>query len=217
MNYLQRGAVAGIALLVAGLAQAAGDPQRGQTIVMQGDGSGAPCLACHGMDGAGNDMGGFPRLAGMDAGYLIKQMQDYRSGARTSAIMAPNVDNLSDEQMADVAAYYAAQQGAATSAAEASAEVLALGEKLVKQGDWDSYLPPCETCHGPGSLGVGATFPELAGQHASYLKTQLQAWQQGTRSNDPNQLMLAIAARLSPEQIEAVAAYLARQPQHGGQ
>ena len=88
MNYLQRGAVAGIALLVAGLAQAAGDPQRGQTIVMQGDGSGAPCLACHGMDGAGNDMGGFPRLAGMDAGYLIKQMQDYRSGARTSAIMA---------------------------------------------------------------------------------------------------------------------------------
>ncbi len=203
------------ALVFCGVAHAAGDAQRGQTVVMQGNGSGAPCLACHGLDGAGNDAAGFPRLAGLDAGYLVKQMQDYRAGTRQSAIMAPNVDNLDDQQIADVAAWYAGQTAAVPPLADADAELLALGEKLATRGDWDNYVVPCESCHGPGNDGVGSAFPRLAGQHAGYIKQQLQAWKSGARSNDPDQLMLAIAARLSDEQIEAVATYLARQPIQG--
>ena len=100
----------------------------------------------------------------------------------------------------------------APAAVTASEEQLALGKKLALEGDWDNYLPPCSSCHGPNNQGVDGTFPGIAGQHASYLKQQLELWQQGQRTSDPVQLMEAIAKRLSPEQIEAVAAYLASQP-----
>ncbi|GGC04151.1 cytochrome c [Marinobacterium zhoushanense] len=212
MIITRRGGAFAALLLTTALAQAAGDVDRGATIVMQGDGQGgAPCLACHGSDGAGNDGAGFPRLAGLDAGYLAAQLRDYREGRRISAVMAPNASRLNDQQIEDVAAYYTVQTLAVTPA-ELPADLLAKGEQLVKQGDWDNYIVPCETCHGPGAQGVGATFPGLSGQHSTYLRQQLEAWKNGTRNNDPNQLMLAIAARLSDEQIQAVSAYLSQQP-----
>ncbi|MBR9883206.1 MAG: cytochrome c4 [Oceanospirillales bacterium] len=216
MIITRRGGAFAVLLLASGLLQAAGNADRGATIVMQGDGQGgAPCLACHGNDGAGNDGAGFPRLAGLNAGYLAAQLRDYRDGRRTNAIMAPNAAHLSDQQIEDVAAYYA-MQNVVVKPAEQPADLLAQGEKLVKQGDWDNYIVPCETCHGPGAQGVGATFPGLSGQHPTYLRQQLEAWKNGTRTNDPNQLMLAIAARLSDEQIQAVSAYLSQLPTSGG-
>jgi len=121
------------AALAWGTVQAAGVPEEGQKIVMQGDGSGAPCLACHGMDGAGNDAGGFPRLAGLDAEYLVKQIRDYNAGTRVSPIMQPNVDNLSEQQILDVAAYYAAQPVPEVKAPEVDEAMMALGEKLAKR------------------------------------------------------------------------------------
>jgi cytochrome c553 len=211
-----RSLIVGAALLTAGLAHGAGDVERGRSIAMQGDGQGgAPCLACHGLDGAGNAGAAFPRLAGLDAGYLRKQLLDYRDGRRSNAVMAPNVARMSDQQIEDVSAYYASLEVPPPAATGATAEQLALGETLVERGDWDNYVVPCKTCHGPGSQGVGETFPALAGQHASYLSQQLQAWKAGTRRNDSNDLMLAIAARLSDEQIAAVSAYLAQQPMGG--
>ncbi|MBV1786739.1 cytochrome c4 [Marinobacterium sp. D7] len=215
MTIIRRSGAVAALLLTTGLVQAAGDADRGATIVMQGDGQGgAPCLACHGTDGAGNDAAGFPRLAGLDAGYLAAQLRDYRDGRRNSPVMAPNAAHLSDQQIADVAAYYALQT-TRLMPAEQPADLLVRGEKLVKQGDWDNYIVPCESCHGTGAQGVGATFPALSGQHPTYLRQQLEAWKNGTRSNDPNQLMLAIAARLSDEQIQAVSAYLSQQPTQG--
>lgn len=211
-----RGWLFGAALALTGVAYGAGDPEQGKLIVTAGDGGGAPCIACHGLDGAGNDLAGFPRLAGMDAGYLVKQMRDYRSGARQSAVMSPNVDNLNDGQMADVAAYYSALDTPPVSPPAVSSEALALGEILATRGDWDHDIVPCETCHGPGNVGVGSDFPKLAGQHPSYIEQQIKAWKTGTRHNDPNQLMLAIAGRLTETQIEAVAAWLARQDPKGG-
>lgn len=194
------------------MTMAAGNPERGAQLAAQGDGSGAPCLACHGADGAGMDAAGYPRLAGLDAGYLLKQMRDYNAGTRVSPIMQPNVDNFSDQQLQDLAAYYASLPVPATSGnPPASREQLALGKKLAEEGDWDNYIPPCSACHGPGNQGVGSDFPPLAGQHPSYIRSQLQAWQNNQRNNDPNQLMTAIAERLTPEQIEAVAAYLGTQ------
>jgi len=89
---------------------------------------------------------------------------------------------------------------------------MALGEKLALRGDWSKHVPPCESCHGPGNAGVGVSFPGIAGQHPNYIRQQLKAWQEGTRHNDPVQLMTAVAERLTDEEIEAVAAYLATQP-----
>lgn len=199
-------------VLVWGTAQAAGVPEEGQKIVMQGDGSGAPCLACHGMDGAGNDAGGFPRLAGLDAEYLAKQIRDYNAGTRISPIMQPNVDNLTEQQILDVAAYYASQPAPEVEAPKADEEMMALGEKLATRGDWSKHVPSCDSCHGPGNAGVGQSFPGIAGQHPSYIRQQLKAWQDGSRHNDPVQLMTAVAERLTDKEIEAVAAYLAAQP-----
>ncbi|MBV0934467.1 c-type cytochrome [Marinobacterium weihaiense] len=195
------------ALLVSSAVQAQGVAADGQQVAMQGDGSGAPCMACHGMDGAGNNAAGFPRLAGLDAAYIAKQIRDYNAGTRVSGVMQPNVDNLTEQQILDVSAYYAAQP-VPKAQTGGDAELLALGEKLAKRGDWDNYIPACESCHGPDNQGVGASFPGLAGQHGNYIKQQLNAWRSGARHNDPNQLMTGVAERLSEQQIEAVAAYL---------
>lgn len=189
-----------------------GDAARGQQLSMQGDGSGAPCLACHGANGEGNAAGAFPRLAGLDEGYLFRTINAYHEGERTSPVMFMNIDNFNQQDMRDLAAYFASLTAPEPAKPSASAEQLELGEKLALQGDWDAYIPPCSTCHGPNNQGVDANFPGIAGQHASYIKQQLELWQQGKRTSDPVQLMEAVAKRLSPEQIEAVAAYLASQP-----
>src|SRR5690554_8105017 len=83
------------------------DVGEGEKLTRQGDGSGAPCIACHGADGGGNEVGGFPRLAALNAGQLAKLMFDYYAVLRISAIMKPNVDNLTEQQMKNIAAYYA--------------------------------------------------------------------------------------------------------------
>lgn len=209
MNTYQRLTLAG-ALLASGVLQAQGVVADGRQLAMQGDGTGAPCLACHGMDGSGNNAASFPRLAGLDADYIAKQIRDYIAGTRVSGVMQPNVDNLTEQQILDVAAYYASQPvpGAQGGGDEA---LLKLGEKIAMRGDWNNYIPACESCHGPGNQGVGHHFPGLAGQHSNYIKQQLNAWRSGQRQNDPNQLMTGVAERLSEQQIEAVAAYLGAQ------
>lgn len=185
----------------------------GTVLAQRGNGRGATaCLACHGPDGAGNGAAGFPRLAGLNADYLIRQIQDYRSGARQNAIMAPIAAALSDEEAAAVAAYYAALPVPAIPAPAAAPEKLALGEALVRLGRWSDTVPACEQCHGPGARGINAQFPGIAGQHATYIEAQLRAWKAGQRNNDPNELMKVVAQRLSDEDISAVAAYLATLP-----
>lgn len=214
MNSFLHVTLAAVFAMAATSASAAesGNPDRGATLATQGDGSGAPCTACHGADGAGNNAGGFPRLAGLDADYLFKQMVDMNAGKRTSPVMQPNIDNFDEQQLRDLAAYYAGMPVPKTSTATSvDASVMAMGSKLVNEGDWDNYVPPCSTCHGPGNHGVGHVFPAIAGQHPNYIRSQLQAWQNNQRNNDPNQLMTAIAERLSQEQIDAVAAYLGSQ------
>lgn len=199
--------------LMAATANAQSPLDTGRQLVMQGDGQGsAPCMTCHGADGAGMAAGGFPALSQLAPGYMVKQLQDFKSGARASAVMAPTVAQLSEAQMDAASQYYASQQPAAPALATADEALLARGAALVNEGDWSRYIVPCASCHGPDNRGVGAEFPALAGQHASYIKQQLLAWQGGSRSNDPQQLMLAIAERLSTAEIEAVAEYLSRLP-----
>lgn len=141
-------------VVASGAYAAEGDPERGAQLAAQGDGSGAPCLACHGADGSGNNAGGFPRLAGLDATYLTSQMLAYNNGGRVSPVMQPNIDNFDEQQIRDLAAYYAAMPiPETTTPANVSDDALALGEKLANEGDWDNYIPPCSSCHGPGNRG----------------------------------------------------------------
>ncbi|PHR65783.1 c-type cytochrome [Pseudidiomarina marina] len=191
---------------------AASDAQRGQQLAMQGDGSGAPCLACHGANGEGNAAGAFPMLAGLDEGYLFRTMKAYQDGTRVNPVMSMNIDNFKEQDLLDLAAYFSQLSVPKPSAPSATTELLEAGEKLATLGNWDAYIPPCSSCHGPNNQGVDENFPRIAGQHASYIEQQLKAWQQGQRTSDPVQLMEAIAKRLSDEQIKAVAAYLASQP-----
>lgn len=201
-----------VVLLLGGLAlspvSAAPD---GRKIATQGQG-GAPCQACHGPQGEGVAASGFPALAGMNADYLARQLRDFKSGSRQNPVMASQVQGLDDAAIRAVAAYYADLPRPTGTAKPAAGEQMAKGRQLAEIGRWSDDIPACTQCHGPGGRGIPPHFPALAGQHASYITAQIKAWQQGRRSNDPNDLMAAVAKRLSDADTEAVAAWFASQP-----
>ena len=181
-------------------------------IANAGNGRGAaPCMACHGADGAGQAAAGNPRLAGLDAAYLQKQLDDFASGARSNPVMQPMATALSEDERHAMATYYSQLPLAAKPATALPAPDSA-GAVLATRGDWSRGVPGCVQCHGPGGSGVGANFPPLAGQPAGYIEAQLKAWQQGTRHNDPLQLMQHLSAALSAQDIDSVAAWFAAQP-----
>jgi len=112
-----------------------------------------------------------------------------------------------------VSEYYAEMEAPAEAPGTDAAEsVLERGRAIAEQGLWRKGVPSCVACHGPGGDGVGANFPGLSGQHASYIENQFTAWQDGDRQNDPNELMASVAKRLTEEEIKAVAAWFASQP-----
>lgn len=187
---------------------AAGDPKKGATAA-------ATCIGCHQADGGGKHIEGgesWPRLAGLDAGYIAKQIHDFKNGTRKNASMMAFANMLTDQQVLDVAAYYAELKPTEGEGGEkASAAILERGEQIANRGDWSQYIVSCKSCHGPGNRGAGSDFPGIAGQHAGYIEAQLKAWQEGTRQNDPQNLMGTIAKRMSEEDIHAVAVWLANQ------
>lgn len=167
----------------------------------------AACARCHG--GAGEGQGNFPRLAGMDATYLARQLEEFASGKRASALMTPVAQALSASERAELARYYA-QLPPPRPAPPANND--GRGQELALRGAWSKGVPACVQCHGPGGRGVGASFPALAGQTAGYLSAQLRAFRSGQRANDPLQLMRAPAAKLTDEEIDAVARWFSTQP-----
>lgn len=185
-----------------------GDAQRGQAAA-------ATCTACHQANGSGMNIPGgesWPRLAGLDAGYIAKQLHDFKQGRRQNASMMPFAAMLSDEQIADVAAYYSQMPiTPAQGGEDASDAMLTRGQQLAERGDWDDYIVSCKSCHGPGGKGAGSDFPGIASQHAGYISNQLHAWKNDARSNDPQNLMGVIAKRMSDEDIQAVSAWYATQ------
>ncbi|OLF53377.1 c-type cytochrome [Pseudomonas chlororaphis] len=184
----------------------------GQKVFTQGGAQpgATACLACHGADGLGLAAAGFPRLAGLSAGYVRKQLEDFRSGARANPVMQPLAKALSDEEIQAVSQTLAAMPAPAPPPLTRSAPAEGVGARLALRGAWERQVPECVTCHGPGGVGVGEAFPPLAGQPAAYLAGQLNAWRDGTRRNDPNDLMGHIAKALTPEEITAVADYFAK-------
>ena len=170
------------------------------------------CGACHGADG-NSAAPTFPKLAGQGQRYLVKQMKDIRDGARPVPTMAGQLDGKSDQDLADIAAFYASQ---GSSGGQTSPELLALGEKVYRSGVAERNVAACTACHSPTGKGnAPAGFPALAGQHAEYIATQLRAYRKGQedpsgRTNDgDSRIMRTTAFGLSDGEIDAVASYIA--------
>jgi cytochrome c553 len=190
------------------------DAPSGATLAQQGNGHGAaPCMACHSADGGGQAAAGFPRLAGLPAAYLRKQLEDFANGSRVNATMQPVAMALSDAERDALADYYSKLPVPTPAASPApTADVAQRGQALATRGRWSNSLPACEQCHGPGGMGVGDHFPPLAGQSSVYIGNELHAWQQGSRHNDPLQLMQSVAGKLNDADIAAISAWYAAQP-----
>lgn len=190
---------------------AAGDATAGQA-------KAAVCAACHGADG-NSPAPAFPKLAGLGEKYLLKQIHDIKDGSRKVPQMAGILDNMSDQDMADVAAFFASQN-IQLSGSEAfsvmlnsgdNVDGLALGRKLFRAGNSTTKVPACMGCHSPTGQGnAPAGYPRLSGQYAEYVEAQLKAFREGTRANDGDtRVMRTVAKQLSDAEIKAVANYVA--------
>jgi len=173
------------------------------------------CVGCHGPDGNGTAAGTgpiYPKLAGQHSSYLLKQLRNFKAaeGAverRANAIMNGMVAALSDEDLRNVAAFYASQTLKPEVAR--NRQTIELGRKLWRAGDAARGVPACAGCHGPAGAGIPAQFPRLSGQFADYSEAQLKAFRTGERANDPNSMMRVVAARLMDPEIKALADYAA--------
>lgn len=171
-------------------------------------GAAAACFTCHGLKGEGDGRDA-PRLAGLDAGYLHRQLNDYANGRREHAAMREIVRKLSDSDRSKVSAFYATLQPAEWPVEAGNPT----GARLYEDGDPARGLPSCASCHGAGGAGDPAN-PPLAGQPSAYIAGQLAAWRDAKRNNDPLGEMRRVSRLLSPAELEAVSRHAASFPLH---
>ncbi|CAN5141347.1 hypothetical protein BH24PSE2_BH24PSE2_05040 [soil metagenome] len=177
---------------------AEGSPEAGQA-------KSAKCAACHGADGNSFNPE-WPSLAGQHAEYIVRQLEAFQSGARQNVLMTPQAQGLSQQDMRDLAAYYAAQLPKPSTA---DPELARLGEEIYRGGNPERGASACIACHGPTGTGnPAAGYPLVRGQHAVYLAAALEAYARGERRSDPNQVMRNIASLLDDEEALAVATYM---------
>ncbi|GLK56379.1 cytochrome c553 [Methylopila capsulata] len=176
----------------------------------------ADCARCHGRDGLGRDGDAFPVIAGQSEDYLFDALSAYAVGKRHSGIMQPAAARLPYSELAALAEHYANQPAARPKDAPTPDPALvATGETIAREGVRATGTPACQSCHGPSAAARNPAYPSLAGQHASYLETQLHLWEKehDSRGGGPfREIMRKVAFRLTPEEIRAVAAYYASLP-----
>jgi cytochrome c553 len=167
----------------------------------------ASCGGCHGMDG-NSFVPTFPKLAGQNEVYIVNQLKAFKANdTRKNEIMLGMSAGLSEQDMADIGAYYQAQTVAA--AATFDEAKAAAGRELYKGGDLQKGIPACQSCHGPTGAGIaGIGYPQVGGQYVDYTLAQLKAFKSGARSNDDKRMMRDIVAQLTEEQLEQVANYI---------
>jgi cytochrome c553 len=197
--------ISALPVALAGAQTVPADPAKGQTI------AGQVCAACHGPDG-NSAQAVNPSLAGQHAEYTAKQLanfkpQDGKPAERPSAIMAGMAAPLSADDMRNLGAWFASQKPQPRAARDA--KLVKLGQAIYRGGIAAKGVAACTACHGPQGAGIPAQFPRLAGQYAEYTAAQLKAFLSGDRGNDPNRMMRAIAERLSDQEIDALADYIA--------
>jgi cytochrome c553 len=199
--------IASLLVIQVAAAQAPSKPDaaKGQAIATQ------VCAACHAADG-NSPAAANPKLAGQGYDYLHKQLVNFKpqggkKAARDNAVMAGMVASLSPADMQNVAAYYASQK--LKPAAAKDKELAAQGQKIYRGGNITTGVASCAGCHGPAGLGMPTQYPRISGQYAEYIEAQLKAFRAGTRTNDPNGMMRAVAARMKDREIQGVAEYVA--------
>lgn len=172
-----------------------------------GEGKAAMCAACHMPDG-NSVVPQFPKLAGQHEQYIVKQLQEFKAMKRKDDTMFGMSAALMDQDMADIGAYYAKQK--LTGPAVADDSKVALGKEVYRGGNMATGVPACMGCHGPTGAGnPTAKYPQLAGQHVDYTLKQLKAFRDGARDNDAGKMMRNVVSRMSNEELEAVANYIA--------
>ena len=185
-------------MLLPAVLTAAGDIEAGKQ-------KAATCVVCHGPDGNSSNPS-WPNLAGQHAEYIKKELLDFRSGRRKNDQMAPLAMILSDQDIDDLAVYYASRK---PSIGQTLPENLEVGERMYRAGDASKGLAACMACHGPTGIGnPAANYPRINAQHAAYTELQLKAFKAEERANDRNGIMRDIAGRMSNDTIKAVADYL---------
>ncbi|WPL10301.1 Cytochrome c4 [Thiorhodovibrio litoralis] len=195
-------------ILVAGLAATSlqagtitGNAEKGK------EKAGQICQACHGIDGNGVPAQPiWPKLAGQHPNYIYKQLNNFKNDERANVQMTPMAKPLTDEEMRNVAAYYSSLP---QSGGEAEADKVELGEKIFRAGNPATGVPACSGCHGPAGMGTNLSrFPRLAGQYPEYVDQTLKLFRKMERANDPNGMMRGVAARMTDDEIAAVAQYI---------
>ena len=172
--------------------------------VIAGQTKAAVCAACHGADG-NSPVAIYPKLAGQSVGYIVKQLQEFKAGTRKDPVMAPMAAALSEQDMLEIASYFAAQKVVVADLAGSD-----IGQKLYFGGHVKRKITACVACHGANGKGMNkAGFPTIAGQNEAYLKAQLMKFKNGERNNDYNTMMQSVASKLSASDIDELAKYMA--------
>lgn len=188
-----------LSVFASGTSQAAGSVEAGKTKAQV-------CFSCHGMNGDGNTNPPWPALAGQHASYIAKQLGDFKSGVRMEPLMIAQVASLTDEDMADIAAFFASQKVKTGTVDESQTE---LGGKIYRGGNKASGVAACMACHGPSGAGnPSAKFPQLGGQNTPYLVKALNDFRSGARKNDAGNMMRGVAAKMTDKEIAAVSAFI---------
>jgi cytochrome c553 len=196
--------MAALALLAGGItiaiaAQAIkGDPAKAEPIVTNA------CAACHGQDG-NSPVPNFPKLAGQSPNYLLHELKEFKQEHRQCEVMAPFIANLSDEDMANLALYFAAQKPAPGEVTKP--ELVEIGKRIYLEGNENSGVPSCDGCHEENGYG-SARFPRIAGQNVEYTLEQIKLYASHVRKNGVKAMRI-VAERLTDQEAEAVAQYLA--------
>lgn len=212
MKQVSKGFIVAVGLMMAApLAVAGGDAQAGKI-------KAAACAACHGETG-NSPIALYPKIAGQGEKYLLKQLKDIKSGERQVPEMVGQLDNMNEQDLADLAAYFSSNPMQISGAKKEkdwpleglnATELMAVGEKIFRAGNHDTNVPACSGCHSPTGLGnAPAGYPRLGGQYADYIVKQLKDFRSNARTNDGDtRIMRGVAAHLSDKEIEAVANYL---------
>jgi cytochrome c553 len=196
-----------LTLLAAGPFATVSAQEAGVGSVEAGRTKSVTCAACHGADG-NSVTPDWPMLAGQHAGYIVRQLRAFKNGERTDVTMKPFADMLSEQDMLDVAAYFAAQTPTPKGADPA---LVTLGQQIYRGGVPARNIAACIACHGPeGDGNPLAAYPRVSGQHAAYVTKQLRAYQTGDRRSDVdlNQMMRNVADQLFEDEIRALASYV---------
>jgi cytochrome c553 len=172
----------------------------------KGKATAAACVGCHGPEG-NSVVPTFPVLAGQHGAYITSQLKQFKANERKNPIMLGISATLSPEDMANVGAYFAEQKPNGNKASDE--KLVAAGQKLYHGGNQATGVSACAACHSPSGAGIPAQFPRLAGQHPAYILAQLKAFKSGERANDPGKMMQGTVARMTDQEMAAVAEYVA--------